>query len=706
MAMGQGTTSSSVLNAPLSSLKGVGPKLCEKLTRLGLHTVEDLLYTLPHRYEDRRHFSPINQLKPGESGQFCGKILQADEVPLGRSRKKIFEVVVSDDSGQILLKWFHYRRDWMKKQYTPGRTIYAYGEVRIFSGRREILHPEVDFNANDSSDAMRILPVYPLTEGLSQKQLRSFCQQAVCAYADAAVSHLPEWILKKRALLPLNEALLQCHCPLQDSDFHLLQSGEHPGRQTLVYDEFFYLQLGLALRRRGVQVEQGRAFTLEHRYTQPLAKELPFNLTSAQKRVLGEIKRDMLAPHPMNRLIQGDVGSGKTIVALMSALIAIENGAQTAVLAPTEILAEQHYRQFHHWMTQLQLNCALLTGSTPKAERQSILEKLSQGEIQLLVGTHAILQPDVQFKDLGLVIIDEQHRFGVQQRQQLRKKGHSPDTLVMTATPIPRTLSLTLYGDLAMSVIDELPPGRTPITTRIARASQRQQLLDFVCRELDKGYQVYFVYPLVEESERSELKAATDAFEALQSELGDKYNGGLLHGRLHSRDKEAVMDQFKKGEISYLVSTTVIEVGIDVPNASVMVIEHAERFGLAQLHQLRGRVGRGAAKSYCILVQSDQCSNDGRQRLQIIQQSNDGFVIAEADLELRGPGEFLGTRQAGIENFRVANLLHDAVVLEQAREDALQLVKIDDLLTSAKYAGLRQTLKQRWGSRLELASVG
>ena len=511
---------------------------------------------------------------------------------------------------------------------------------------------------------------------------------------------------EKRALLPLSDALLQCHCPPQDSDFHLLQSGEHPGRQTLVYDEFFYLQLGLALRRRGVQVEQGRAFTLEHRYTQPLAKALPFNLTSAQKRVLGEIKRDMLAPHPMNRLIQGDVGSGKTIVALMSALIAIENGAQTAVLAPTEILAEQHYRQFHHWMTPLQLNCALLTGSTPKAERQSILEKLSQGEIQLLVGTHAILQPDVQFKDLGLVIIDEQHRFGVQQRQQLRKKGHSPDTLVMTATPIPRTLSLTLYGDLAMSVIDELPPGRTPITTRIARASQRQQLLDFVCRELDKGYQVYFVYPLVEESERSELKAATDAFEALQSELGEKYNGGLLHGRLHSRDKEAVMDQFKKGEISYLVSTTVIEVGIDVPNASVMVIEHAERFGLAQLHQLRGRVGRGAAKSYCILVQSDQCSNDGRQRLQIMQQSNDGFVIAEADLELRGPGEFLGTRQAGIENFRVANLLDDAVVLEQAREDALQLVEIDDLLTSAKYAGLRQTLKQRWGSRLELASVG
>ena len=704
--MSQRALQTAVLATPLSTLRGVGPKLCEKLTRLGLHTVEDLLYTLPHRYEDRRHFSSINQLTPGVSGQFCGKILQADEVPLGRSRKKIFEVVVGDNSGQILIKWFHYRRDWMKKQYTSGRMIYAYGEVRVFSGRREILHPEVDFTASNTADRMRILPVYPLTEGLTQKQLRSFYQQAVSTYAQAVACHLPEWIIHKRALLPLSEALLQCHCPPQDCDFQLLQSGNYPARRTLVYDEFFYLQLGLALRRHGVELEQGRSFTLEHRYTLPLAKALPFDLTTAQKRVLGEIKRDMLTPHPMNRLIQGDVGSGKTIVALMAALIAIESGAQAAVLAPTEILAEQHYRQFAHWMGVLGLNCALLTGSTSKSERHSLLEKLSDGEVHLIVGTHALLQPDVQFDDLGLVIIDEQHRFGVQQRQQLRKKGNAPDTLVMTATPIPRTLSLTLYGDLAMSIIDELPPGRTPITTRIAKASQRQQMLEFVCRELDKGYQVYFVYPLVEESERSELKAATEAFEALQAELGKKYAGGLLHGRLHSRDKEAVMDQFKRGDINYLVSTTVIEVGIDVPNASVMVIEHAERFGLAQLHQLRGRVGRGAAKSYCILVQSDQCSNDGRQRLEIMQQSNDGFVIAEADLQLRGPGEFLGTKQAGIENFRVANLLHDAVILEQAREDALQLIETEDVLTSANHAGLRQTLKQRWGSRLELASVG
>ncbi|PLX91632.1 MAG: DNA helicase RecG [Desulfuromonas sp.] len=698
-------TPSTTLNAPLSELRGVGSRLYEKLLRLGLRTIEDLLFTLPIRYEDRRHFTSISQLKPGESGQFHGQILSADEVAVGRGRKKLYEVVVSDNSGQILLKWFHYRREWMKKNYLPGRNIQVYGEVKIFSGHREILHPEVEFRTTGNSD-QRILPIYPLTEGLSQKQLRSFCQQAVSQYADQIPTHIPAALLEKRHLLPLNEAVLHCHCPPNNSDFGILQQGRDRARTTLIYDEFFYLQLGLALRHRGVQLEQGRAFTLEHRFTQPLAKALPFRLTHAQKRVLGEIKLDMLSPHPMNRLIQGDVGSGKTIVALMAALIAIENGAQSAVLAPTEILAEQHFHQFHHWLTLLGLNSALLTGSTTKPERQELLQQLKQGDLHLLVGTHAVLQNDVEFHDLGLVIIDEQHRFGVQQRQQLRKKGRHPDTLVMTATPIPRTLSLTLYGDLSMSIIDELPPGRTPVTTRIVRKHQRDQLIEFVKQQLDKGHQVYFVYPLVEQSEHSDLQAATDAFKSLQNALGDSYRGGLLHGRLHARDKEAVMQLFKQGELDYLVATTVIEVGIDIPNASVMVIEHAERFGLAQLHQLRGRVGRGAAKSYCLLVQSDQCSEEGRKRLKIMEGSNDGFVIAESDLELRGPGEFLGTRQAGIENFRVANLLHDADILELAREDALELALQADFLTAPCYAGLRHTLQQRWGTRLELASVG
>ncbi len=433
---------------------------------------------------------------------------------------------------------------------------------------------------------------------------------------------------------------------------------------------------------------------------------LPFRLTAAQRRVLGEIKLDMMAPHPMNRLIQGDVGSGKTIVALLSCLVAIENETQAAVVAPTEILAEQHFNQFKIWMNSLGLKVALLTGSTSKGDRQQILNELKSGDLNLIVGTHALLQPSVLFHNLGLAIIDEQHRFGVQQRNELRKKGDHPDVLVMTATPIPRTLSMTLYGDLSLSVIDELPPGRSPIKTRVASDSKRRAIIDFVRKQLDMGQQAYFVYPLVEESEKLDLKAATEALESLQQELGDHYRLALLHGRLPAQDKEAIMQQFKQQQIDLLVATTVIEVGIDVPNASLMVIEHAERFGLAQLHQLRGRVGRGTAQSYCVLIRSARCSQEGRQRLEVMQQSNDGFYIAEADLQQRGPGEFLGTKQAGLTDFRVGNLLRDAQLLELARQDAFQLVEQPNFSDKTEYALIRQTLIQRWGKRLELASVG
>ena len=473
-----------------------------------------------------------------------------------------------------------------------------------------------------------------------------------------------------------------------------------------MYDEFFYLQLGLALRSKGTQLQQGTAFTVSHRYTKPLVAKLPFRLTDAQRRVLGEIKHDMMAPHPMNRLIQGDVGSGKTIVALLSCLIAIENKTQAAVVAPTEILAEQHFNQFKPWMAELGLRVELLTGSTAKVQRVKILEELETGEIHLIVGTHAVLQPNINFHRLGLAIIDEQHRFGVQQRNELRKKGDNPDVLVMTATPIPRTLSMTLYGDLSLSIIDQLPPGRTPIKTRVTSDSRRSAIIEFVKKQLDKGQQAYFVYPLVEESEKIELKAADDAIESLQKELGSHYRLGLLHGRLQSQDKEKTMQQFKQHNIDLLVATTVIEVGIDVPNASLMVVEHAERFGLAQLHQLRGRVGRGSAQSYCILIRSERCSEEGRQRLNVMEQSSDGFYIAEADLQQRGPGEFLGTKQAGLTDFRVGNILRDAQLLELARQDAFELVKQSDFMDNATYNNLRKTLNQRWGKRLELARVG
>lgn len=696
------------LHAPLSHLKGVGPNLSKKLHRLNLHTIEDLLYFLPHRYEDRRTIKEISQLPINETSLFKGLIRSADEVQIGRGRKRVFEVLVEDDGGQILLKWFHYRRDWMKRRFQHGSQVLVIGEVKFFSSHREVLHPEVEFYTGNSipTDQCRILPVYPLTEGLSQKQMRKFCQEAVSLYAHQVTTDIPVELIENRHFLPIGEALHQIHCPEQQSDFHLLQSGESIARQTLVYDEFFYLQLGLAFRNKGTQLQQGTAFKVSHRYTKPLMSMLPFRLTDAQRRVLGEIKHDMMAPHPMNRLIQGDVGSGKTIVALMSCLVAIENETQAAVVAPTEILAEQHYNQFKPLMTNLGLRVELLTGSTAKARRTKILTDLEKGELHLIVGTHALLQPNINFHRLGLAIIDEQHRFGVQQRNELRKKGDHPDVLVMTATPIPRTLSMTLYGDLSLSVIDQLPPGRTPIKTRVASDGKRTAIIEFVKKQLDKGQQGYFVYPLVEESEKVELKAATDAVESLQNELGCHYRIGLLHGRMSSHDKESTMRQFKQHNIDLLVATTVIEVGIDVPNASLMVIEHAERFGLAQLHQLRGRVGRGSAQSYCVLIRSERCSEEGRARLKVMEQSSDGFQIAEADLQQRGPGEFLGTKQAGLTDFRVGNLLRDAKLLEFARQDAFELVNQSDFMDNNEYKKLRQTLVQRWGKRLELATVG
>jgi ATP-dependent DNA helicase RecG len=429
-------------------------------------------------------------------------------------------------------------------------------------------------------------------------------------------------------------------------------------------------------------------------------------LTEAQRRVLGEIKLDLMAPHPMHRLVQGDVGCGKTIVALMAALVAIENDTQVAVVAPTEILAEQHFLQFHPWLEALGLKAALLSGSLPAREKRLILEQLRAGEVHLVVGTHAVLQEGVEFRRLGLGIIDEQHRFGVRQRGVLRKKGENPHILVMTATPIPRTLSLTLFGDLALSVIDELPPGRTPVRTRIVPESSRVRAYSFIKSELAAGRQAYIVYPLVEESEKSDLLAASEGAGYLKQKVFPEARVALLHGRMKPEEKEATMAAFKERQIDILVATTVIEVGIDVPNATVIMIEHAERFGLAQLHQLRGRVGRGGEVGTCLLMRSARCSEEGMRRLQVMSETNDGFRIAEADLEIRGPGEFLGTRQSGLPDFRVANLLRDGRILEEARKDAFRLANEPDFMQSERYAELRQVLLERWGSRLELASIG
>ncbi|ABA88853.1 ATP-dependent DNA helicase RecG [Syntrophotalea carbinolica DSM 2380] len=704
------------LGTPLDTIRGVGPRLVEKFAKMGVFTVEHALYTLPFRYEDRRRLTPIAQLKPDCKEIFVGEVLAASEKTTSRSRRKLFEVIVGDSSGSISLKWFHYRKTWIQKQYPLGRRGIFYGEVKRFGAIREIHHPDVDFLREGQdpqslleSDPLsfgRILPVYPLTEGLTQKTIRKIWKQIVDRYAEYVVAPLPDEIRKRQNLMPLSDALRRVHFPSSDSSLKELEEGMSPARRTLVFDELFYLELGMALKRRGVLLEEGHAFKLDHIYTKPLAGMLPFRLTEAQRRVLGEIKRDMMSPHPMNRLLQGDVGSGKTVVALMAALVAIENRTQVAVVAPTEILAEQHFFQFQGWMKALGLGVVFLTGSTPTAQRREILQQLKNSTVDMVVGTHAVLQDDVEFAALGLGIIDEQHRFGVLQRACLRKKGKHPDLLVMTATPIPRTLALTVYGDLALSVIDQMPPGRQPVNTKVIVDQQRRQAYQTIRNELVEGRQAYIVYPLVEETEKSDLMAATEGAEFLQEKVFPDKRIGVLHGKMRPADKEAIMRCFKAGELDILVSTTVIEVGIDVPNATVMMIEHAERFGLAQLHQLRGRVGRGQHQSYCLLIRSHRCSEDGLRRLDVMEATTDGFKIAEADLEIRGPGEFLGTRQSGLPDFRVANLIRDGRILEQARQEAFSIANDPGFLTSDHYAELRQALKDRWGDRLELASLG
>jgi ATP-dependent DNA helicase RecG len=704
------------LATPLDKVRGVGPRIAEKLAKMGLSDVESALYTLPLRYEDRRQVRKIAQLQDQGIQVFAGKILAAGESQTVRRRKKLYEVVVSDGTGQLSLKWFHYRRPWMEQRFIIGRSAIFIGEPRRFGAIREVHHPEVKFLADGQSladltaaDPLSfgcILPVYPLTEGLHQATARKIWREVVERFAPLASSPLPPEICRRHNLLPLNQALQQAHWPSKETSSQQLEAGSDQARRSLVFDEFFFLELGLALRRQGVDFEEGIAFRVEHRYTAPLAKMLPYRLTDAQRRVLGEIKQDMMAPRPMNRLLQGDVGSGKTIVALMSALIAIENDMQVAVVAPTEILAEQHYLQFHHWLSELGLTCAFLSGSTPASQKKNILEQIAEGQLNMVVGTHAVLQEGVNFHKLGLGIIDEQHRFGVRQRGVLRKKDPQPDLLVMTATPIPRSLALTVYGDLALSVIDELPPGRTPIKTRVLGDKQRHSAYQHIRRELEQGRQAYIVYPLVEETEKSDLAAASEGFEYLRSEIFGDFSLGLLHGRLKPEEKESLMRDFKSGHIQILVATTVVEVGIDVPNASVMMIEHAERFGLAQLHQLRGRVGRGAAASVCVLMRSERCTAEGHKRLAVMEETNDGFRIAEADLEIRGPGEFLGTRQSGLPDFRVANLLRDGRLLEAARQEAFELANRKELMCDPKYAEVRRELKKRWGGRLELASLG
>ncbi len=708
------TISRKNLETGIQYIKGIGPKLAALLEKKDIRTVEDALYLLPLRYEDRRQLFQISSLRPGQSAVFTGTVLSA-EATRTKSGRNVFEVLIQDDTGTIVCKWFSANAVWMKRTWKIGRIGVFSGEVSQFGYQREVHHPDAEWLPeggdlkslldSDPANFGRIVPVYPLTEGIHQKTMRRVMREVLAGFL-ANVDIVVPAELCPAGFPSLREALGQVHSPPPEADLADLNVGATPAHQALAFDEFFFWELGLALKKHGVMKEEGIAFQVTHRYTKELVRLLPFELTTAQRRVLAEIKADMMTSHPMHRLVQGDVGSGKTLVALMAALIAVENEYQVAIMAPTEILAEQHWHTIHRWCAQMGLEVTLITAGLKGKAKKEALERIADGTARIVIGTHAVIQEKVEFANLGLGVIDEQHRFGVLQRGILKKKGANPDILVMTATPIPRTLAMTLFGDLDLSVIDEMPPGRIPVETRVFFESRRTQLYDMIRDQVRSGRQVFVIYPLVEESEKMDLKAATQMAEHLQTDIFPGLRVGLLHGRLSPLEKEAVMASFTSRGFDILVSTTVIEVGIDVPNATLMVIEHAERFGLSQLHQLRGRVGRGKEKSYCILMTTGKLSEDGEKRLRVMESTSDGFRIAEADLEIRGPGDFLGTRQAGMPDFRVANILRDGTLLEKARRAAFDLLERDPELTGPAHAPLHDELLRRWGKRLELATIG
>jgi ATP-dependent DNA helicase RecG len=711
------------LQTSIQFIKGVGPRLSAILRKKNILTVEDALYFLPRVYQDRRQIKKISELTVGKMETVMGTVLQAD-MSYYRKRRT-FELAVGDETGTLLAKWFNFNPRYMRGRFRKGMRLILSGEVRLFHWQKEIHHPELEImeteeertppegspaglpGGEESLHFGRIVPVYSETEGLYQRQrlIRRIMKNVVDLFGGKSFSGTPEEVCRRQNLIPLSEAFRRVHFPDAGESITLLNEGKSPAHRRLIFDEFFFLELGLALRRSGTLMETGTAFPITRRYANQLRALLPFSLTPAQERVLSEIETDMGHPHPMNRLLQGDVGSGKTIVALMAGLTAVEGGYQVAVMAPTEILAEQHFLNIRSLVEKVGLHVALLTSSLKKSRKESLAGEIRSGTIHLIIGTHALIQEGVEFHRLGLAIIDEQHKFGVLQRATLKKKGYNPDVLVMTATPIPRTLAMTLYGDLEVSVIDQLPPGRGTVTTRVFNEKERFRVYRILREEISRGKQAYVVYPLVEESERMDLKDATQMAKHLQRDIFPEFRVGLIHGRLKSEEKEALMGDFKSRRIHLLVSTIVIEVGIDVPNASVMVIEHAERFGLSQLHQLRGRVGRGKDPSQCLLIAQYPRSEEAERRLRVMEQTTDGFRIAEEDLAIRGPGDLLGTQQSGLPDFRVGNFVRDIQLLADARSEAFSIVTRDPTLSFAEHLFMKETLKERWKGRLELATI-
>src|SRR5579863_1709001 len=739
------------LTTPVQYVKGIGPRLAEILATKGIATVRDLLNYLPFRYEDRLNPRGIAELRPGEMATVIGEVRNSG---LFRTRKMpIFQLTIGQGRAKLRCLWFN--ATYLQDKFKPGAMIALYGKVEQDERTRElqIVQPQFEIlgDATDGSDSgadkkaaesLEIGRIVPIYESTGQGRITSrWFRRAIRTALDNLTPELPDPIpAAVRANLGLispRAALWNVHWPAAGESFQDLQSSRTPAHIRMIFDELFFVELGLELKRRQQKAQTGIAFRLDEGVRAAIKKILPFHPTAAQKRVLKEIAADMEKPYPMRRLLQGDVGSGKTIVSFEAAIIAIENGCQAALMVPTEILAQQHYFSARRILEAAGYRIVLLTGSLEADRKRETRRHIAQGNAQLIIGTHALLEEKVEFANLGLVIVDEQHRFGVLQRFKLmRKSGDGseathvataasavrparstaasaqssppePDVLVMTATPIPRTLALTLYGDLDLSVLDELPPGRTPIVTRRVADERSPEVWEFVRKQIKAGHQAYVVYPVIEENEETELKAAIKMYRELSGRVFADFKVGLLHGRLDPELKDQVMRMFQKGELQILVATTVIEVGVDVPNATIMVIEHAERFGLAQLHQLRGRIGRGAAKSYCVLMTGGKVTEEGQRRLDAMVRTNDGFKIAELDLELRGPGEFFGTRKAGLPSFWVANIIRDAQSLELAkREAALVLAGPNSEVSSEEISRALVQMRARWQHTYGLVEVG
>ena len=700
------------LQTEVRMIKGVGPQRAELLAKRGIHMLEDLLNYLPFRYEDRIHFSRIKDVQPGGTYTLRARVMSGQAVRGMYGRDAIYHLLVQDDSGSLPCKFFH--GGYLEDRLKPGQQLILHGKVEIDKlrpARREMVNPQIEVLSSeevDSTEMGRIVPIYEAVGTFGSRMIRRAIYNTLQNLDSNIPDVLPAELLEELRYPTRREALIHTHFPPAEESLEALNLFRSPAQQRLIFEEFFLYQLSMALGRKAQRKENAIAFRVrEDKVREALKRILPFKPTGAQKRVLAEIAADLEKPVPMNRLLQGDVGSGKTIVAMQAAVIAMENGCQAALMAPTEILAVQHFLSARRILAPGGYTAELLISGLKPAEKAAARERIRTGEARLVIGTHALIEDQVEFARLGFVAIDEQHRFGVLQRKRLMDKaaktGFAPHVLVLTATPIPRTLSLTLYGDLDVSVLDELPPGRTPIETRMTTEKHLPGVWDSLRREVEAGHQAYIVYPVIEES-KLELKAGMEEYERLSRDVFPNLKVGLLHGRMSSEEKDDVMQRLRRNEVQILVATTVIEVGVDVPNATVMVIEHAERFGLAQLHQLRGRIGRGSQKSHCILVAPGRMTDDGRARLETMVRTTNGFEIAETDLLIRGPGEFFGTKQSGELGFHIANPLRDRELLESARKEAFLLVE-----GPAQKESLQRMLRMlppQWQRRYQLARIG